>query len=725
MPDLADRLAKLSPEKRALLEKRLNQRTDRTSVGAEPIAIIGMACRFPGAPNPEAFWQLVESGGDAIREVPVSRWDAAAVYDPDSSRPGTTNSRSGGFLDGIEMFDAPFFGISPREAARMDPQQRLFLEVAWEALEDAGQDVDALSGSETGVFVGLHSHANDYFWFDLPHLERMDAFTGPGTSHNMVAGRLSYVFDFRGPAMVVDTACSSSLVAIHLACQSLRTTECSLALAGGVNLVLSPVFTIALSRLGMLSPDGRCRTFDAGANGFVRSEGCGVITLKRLTDAQAAGDRVLAVIRGSAVNQDGRTNGITAPSSPSQQRVITRALAHAGVTASQIGYLEAHGTGTELGDPIEAEALSAVIGPPTSDGTPCFLGSAKANCGHLEGAAGVAGVIKTVLSLQRKTIPPLALFQSLNRHITLEGTRLEVPTTARPWRAPHGRFAGVSSFGWSGTNAHVVLEEAPEPSALPALVDAPHVVLPLAARSEAAVRELAAAYLERLEARDIDVSRLCAAAAVRRTHHDFRLAVAGRTTEDLVAGLRAHLEGAPIWSAPTGRAVAGRRTPAVFVFSGQGSQWQGMGRELVTTNAAFRETFEHVDRVLQPLAGWSLLDELTAPATRSRLQDTAVAQPAIFAVQVSLAAAYKAIGIEPVAVVGHSIGEVAAAHVAGVLALDEAVRVVFHRARLMQQATGHGRMAAVDLSPAAPARPRQPTCLGGGRQCAAILRVVG
>ena len=698
MSDLAARLANLSPEKRALLEKRLQQKADvRPAAGAEPIAIVGMACRFPGAATPAAFWNLIERGGDAIREVPPARWDSQAVYDADTSRPGTTNSRYGGFLDDIELFDAPFFGISPREAARMDPQQRLFLEVAWEALEDAGQDVDALSGSDTGVFVGLHGHANDYFWFDVPHPERMDAFTGPGTSHNIVAGRLSYLYDFQGPAMVVDTACSSSLVAIHLACQSLRNAECSLALAGGVNLVLSPVFTIALSRLGMLSPDGHCRAFDAGANGFVRSEGCGVVALKRLEDARAAGDRVLAVIRGSAVNQDGRTNGITAPSSPSQQRVIARALAHAGVSASQIGYIEAHGTGTELGDPIEVEALSALIGRPANDGGACFLGSAKANVGHLEGAAGVAGLIKAVLALRHKTIPPLALFRALNPHISLDGTRLAIPTSPQPWQTPHRRLAGVSSFGWSGTNAHLIVEEAPDdrPSAEPSQL--PAVVLPISARSDEAARALAVEYVQLLEATPDAFERLSAAAAVRRTHHDFRLAVSGASAAELINALHEYAAGRTAWNAASDRAVTGRKLPAVFVFSGQGPQWAGMGRQLLVSNAAFRDTVERISALLQPLAGWSLIDELQAEPARSRLQDTAVAQPALFALQVGLVAAYKQVGVEPAAVVGHSIGEVAAAYVSGALDLDEAVRIVFHRGRIMQQATGNGRMVAVEL----------------------------
>jgi acyl transferase domain-containing protein/NADPH:quinone reductase-like Zn-dependent oxidoreductase/acyl carrier protein len=706
MSDLDDRLAQLSPEKRALLAKRMRQQSgDRLAPrAAEPIAIVGMACRLPGGTDtPDAFWSLLAEGVDAITEVPPDRWDGAAVYDPDVTRAGYAASRHGGFLRDIDAFDAGFFGISPREAARMDPQQRLFLEVAWEALEDAGQDVATLAGSDTGVFVGLHSHAADYFWFDVPHPERMDSFTGTGTSHNVVAGRLSYLFDFHGPAIVVDTACSSSLVAIHLACQSLRTSECSLAVAGGVNLILSPVFTIALSRLGMLSPDGRCRAFDHRANGFVRSEGCGVITLKRLADARLAGDRVLAVIRGSAVNQDGRTNGITAPNTQSQQRVITRALAHAGVAASEVGYVEAHGTGTTLGDPIEMEALAATVGAADRH-EPCFLGSAKANIGHLEGAAGVTGVIKAVLSLQHKAIPPLAHFQTLNPHISLDGARLAIPTTLSEWPGTNTRIAGVSSFGWSGTNAHVVIEEAKDadPVAPESAPKRGAFTLPISARSESALRELAGAYAALLESVEPSepVGRLVHAAAVRRTHHDYRLAVAGSTRQEIVAGLRAHLAGDTIWPVAAHRAIPGRHAPVTFVFSGQGPQWPGMGRELLASDEVFRAELERVSARFETLAGWSIVEALLAEGEQSKLQETEVAQPALFAVQAGLAAFWKSLGIEPAAVVGHSVGEIAAAYVSGALTLDAAVSVVYHRARLMQRTTGRGRMVSVELSAA-------------------------
>jgi acyl transferase domain-containing protein/acyl carrier protein len=527
----------------------------------------------------------------------------------------------------------------------------------------------------------------------------MDAFTGPGTSHNIVTGRLSYLFDFQGPSLVVDTACSSSLVAIHLAAQSLRSRESSMALAGGVNLVLSPHFTIALSRLQMLSPTGRCRAFDSRADGFVRSEGCGVIVLKRLADARAAGDRILAVIRGSAVNQDGRTNGITAPNSQSQQRVIARALANAGVAATDIGYVETHGTGTPLGDPIELEALSAAIGQASPNGLPCFIGSAKANLGHTEGAAGVAGVIKAVLSLQHAAIPPLALFERLNPHVTLEGTRFRIPTRLSPWEAlDRPRLAGVSSFGWSGTNAHVILEEAPRVDREAANRPGPF-VLPISARAEGALRQIAADYRALLAALPgPDLTDLCHTASVRRTAHDYRAAVTGETAEELGNGLQSFSNGVPTWRVAHGRAVSGRRASVVFVFCGQGPQWWAMGRELLSSNHVFRARIEQCSTLLEGLAGWSLVAALSADESESRLHETEVAQPAIFALQLGLAAVWESWGVVPAAVVGHSVGELAAAVIAGAMTTEEAMRVAYHRASLMQSATGGGKMVSVELT---------------------------
>ncbi|HEY3230464.1 MAG TPA: polyketide synthase, partial [Roseiflexaceae bacterium] len=426
----------------------------------EPVAVIGVGCRFPGASSPEAFWQLLSNGIDAITEVPPDRWDIDALFDTNPDARGKMVSRWSGFLDCVDQFDAAFFGITPREAIRMDPQQRLLLETAWEALEDAALDTGRLAGTSAGVFVGVGS--SDYARFQFGDLDRIDAYAGSGNAHSIVPNRLSYLLDLRGPSVAVDTACSSSLVATHLALQSLRSAECDLALVGGVNLILSPEASITFSKAHMLAPDGRCKTFDARADGYVRGEGCGVVVLKRLSDALRDGDPIHALLRGSAVNQDGRSNGLTAPNLLAQQAVLRQALANAGVTPNQVGAIEAHGTGTPLGDPIEVEALSAVYGQPSDDqSAACALGSVKTNIGHLEAAAGIAGLIKTVLSVERGIIPAQLHFQHLNPNISLHGTRLQIATEARAWPPGQRRLAGVSSFGFGGTNAHVIVEQAP------------------------------------------------------------------------------------------------------------------------------------------------------------------------------------------------------------------------------------------------------------------------
>ncbi|MBN1219683.1 MAG: thioester reductase domain-containing protein [Anaerolineae bacterium] len=463
MTDLSDRIEHLSPLKRALLtleemEAKLNA-AERAAT--EPIAIVGLACRFPGgANNPDAFWQLLQNGFDAISEVPPARWIVDAVA-PHLTNADKAYLRWGGFLEQVDQFDADFFGILPREAAAMDPQQRLLLEVVWEALAiGAGLSPERLRGSRTGVFVGISSA--DYSWLHFANPARIDAYTGIGTAHSMAANRLSYQFDFEGPSLVVDTACSSSLVAVHLACSSLRQQECHLALAGGVNLILSPLLNIAFSKTGLLAPDGRCKTFDARANGYVRGEGCGMVVLKRLADALAEGDDIQALIQGTAVNQDGRSAGLTAPNGQAQQAVIRQALARAGVDPAQITYIEAHGTGTALGDPIEVEALASVFNPSPLDRSPCAIGSVKTNLGHLEAAAGIAGLIKVVLALRHQAIPPHLHFQKLNPEISLRNTPFVIPAELRPWPAgDEKRYAGVSSFGFGGTNAHVILAESP------------------------------------------------------------------------------------------------------------------------------------------------------------------------------------------------------------------------------------------------------------------------
>jgi acyl transferase domain-containing protein/acyl carrier protein len=458
MSDTTDRLLNQSSKKLALLAERVRA-TPYQCFLSEPIAVLGIGCRFPGAENPEQFWQLLLSGRDAITEIPSDRWDVDACYDPDPQAPGKTYSRWGGFLERVDEFDAAFFGISPREARHMDPRQRLLLETAWEALVNAGLAPERLAGSNTGVFIG--HMVGDYYALEIANAAGIDSHVSTGNLDSILANRLSYVLNLQGPSLAVDTACSSSLVALYLACQSLRLDECQTAIAGGVNLLLTPEMHVMGAKSLLLSPDGRCKTFDRGANGFVRGEGCGLLVLKRLADALAANDPVLAVIRGIAVNQDGRTNGISAPNGLSQQRVIRRALQNALLEPSRVTFIETHGTGTVVGDTIEVEALAEVYGQSSPEG-PCYLGAVKTNLGHLEGAAGAAGVIKMVLCLRHGCIPPNLHFREINPHIALEATRLRLPLTVQPWSVTEGsRYGAVSSFGLGGTNGHVILEEAP------------------------------------------------------------------------------------------------------------------------------------------------------------------------------------------------------------------------------------------------------------------------
>lgn len=667
----------------------------------EPIAVIGMGCRFPGGANsPEAFWRLIENGVDAISQVPTDRWNIDALFDPDPSAPGKMASRWGGFIDSIDQFDPGFFGISPREAAQMDPQQRLVLEIAWEALEDAGLTRSDLAGSQTGVYVGIHSHSSDYTLYQYADPEAIDIYTGTGTAHNVIGGRLSYLLDLHGPTITVDTACSSSLVAVHLACQSLRGGESQMAVAAGVNLILTPDFTIAASKMHMLAPDGRCKAFDSSADGFVRGEGCGVVILKRLSDALADGDNILALIRGSAINQDGHTNGLTAPNGLAQQDVIRRALNHAGVTPAEIGYIETHGTGTSLGDVIELESLIAVFGQRDRDQPPCFLGSAKSNIGHLEGGAGIVGLIKAVLTLQKQTIPPVVHFKTLNPHISLAGTPLTVPAEIHPWTVGQKRFAGVSSFGWSGTNAHAILEEAPTLVKEPPAPQDNHVyLLPVSAQSKASLRRLATAYREFLvvDNNQTPLRNICATASLQRSLHEHRLAVVGKTHQELAEKLTAFTEDSSTAWGSTGYAAAEAAPRIAFVFPGQGSQWIGMGRELIAREPVFRDAILECEQAIRQYADWSLTEQLQAGSS-SRLDEIDVIQPTLFAIQVALAALWRSWGVTPDAVIGHSMGEVAAATVAGALDLSNAARIMCTRSRLLRRVSGKGVMAVVGLS---------------------------
>ncbi|HSS75683.1 MAG TPA: acyltransferase domain-containing protein, partial [Thermoanaerobaculia bacterium] len=585
-------------------------RTMRSFSADEPIAIVGMACRFPGAPDLDAFWRLLCDGIDATRELPAERWNPETFYDPDPETPGTTNTRRGAFLERIDEFDPLFFGISPREAAEMDPQQRIMLELSWEALEDAGLPPRDLAGTKAGVFFGV-------VWRDYAELHRaagatVTSHTGVGQGVTIVANRVSYVLGLRGPSLVVDTACSSSLVAVHLACQSLRSGESTVALAGGVNLMLLPETMVALTKFGGLSSEGRCRAFDAGADGFARGEGAGVVVLKPLSRALADGDPVYCVIRGSAVNNDGASNGLTAPNPESQVEVLRDAYERAGVDPGRVQVVEAHGTGTPLGDPIEARALSQVLGAGRAPDHPLVIGSVKTNIGHLEGAAGIAGLIKLALAIHHRAVPPSLHFERPNPDIPFAELGLSVQTALGPWPDAEGpALGGVSSFGWGGTNCHVV-----------------------------------------------------------------------------IAGL-------PVPTVPLPRTARGHGARPVFVFSGIGAQWPGMGVDLLRSEPVFRARLEACDRVLAPLTGWSIVDELVAGGPGERVER---AVPAIFAVEVALAALWRSWGVEPGLVIGHSIGEFAAAHVAGLLSLEDAALGAFHYSRLLARIAGQVGLGVVQLT---------------------------
>jgi len=696
-----------SMKRRALLKQALlkiedlEQRLAAGDASQEPIAIVGMGCRFPGADGPERFWHLLRNGVDTIGEIPSDRWNADDYYDPDPEASGRMYTRKGAFLDRVDGFDPQFFGIAPREAVQMDPQQRLLLEVAWEALERAGQAPDGLTGSSTGVFVGMT--ASDY-----SHLQTrsgdpgaIDTYFGSGVANSIAAGRISYVLGLSGPSMVVDTACSSSLVAVHLAARSLRSGECRMALAGGVLLILAPDGHIVSSRGRMLSPDGRCKTFDAGADGYARGEGCGIVVLKRLSDAQADGDRVLALVRGTAINQDGRSGGLTAPSGKAQEAVIKSALEATGIKAQDLGYVEAHGTGTSLGDPIEALALGAVRQQAGAGGSPLLIGSVKTNIGHLEPAAGVAGMIKVVLALAHGEIPPHLHFREPSPFIPWNDLPIRVVTEPTPWPAGgDSRYAGVSSFGLSGTNAHVILEQAPQAVVETPSAPGPH-VLPLSARSDVALDELAGR-VQRQLANDEDISLpdICFTAAAGRAHFAHRLAVVGESRLDLCDKLKAFREG-ELLDGLFHEEVGGTHPPALtFLFTGQGSQRFGMGRELYGSEPVFRRAVdrcadagcEHLERPLLDVMG---IRSGVDPSLEPLLHTTAYTQPALFALGFGLAELWKAWGILPATVLGHSTGEFTAACVAGVFSAEEGMRLVAERGRLMQALPAGGVMAAV------------------------------
>ena len=678
---------------------RLRNR-ELSEAGSEPIAIVGMACRYPGGVgSPRELWELLRDGVDAIGPFPTDRgWDVEGIYDPDPDVPGTCYAREGGFLDDIAGFDPGFFGISPSEALAMDPEQRLLLETSWEALENAGIDPRALRGTPAGVFAGVMSQE-----YSAPALE-----VSPGATNSVVSGRLAYTLGLEGPAVSLDTACSSSLVALHLACASLRARESSLALAGGVTTVVTPSSLIMFSRQRALAPDGRCKSFAEGADGLGWSEGTGVLVLERLSDAEAKGHRVLATIRGSAVNQDGASNGLTAPNGPSQERVIRSALASAGLEPADVDVVEAHGTGTPLGDPIEAGALLATYGKERE--APLLLGSLKSNIGHTMAAAGVAGVIKAVLAMREELLPRTLHAEKPSSAIDWSTGRLELLNEARPWpRGERPRRAAVSSFSVSGTNAHVILEEPPLPEAAEARPqgedagDPPRgplagwALVPVSARSEPALRAAAGGLASFLRAEpEATPAAVAGTLARHRAAFEHRAVVAARGREDLLAALDAVAAGEEAAAVATGIARARRRP--VFLFGGQGAQWAGMGVELIEASPHFAASMRACEEALSPHLDWSL-EEVLRDSGGEWIKRMDMLQPALFAVMVSLARLWRSLGVDPAAVAGHSQGEIAAAHVAGALSLEDAARIVALRSQLLMKLDGRGGVLWLALSP--------------------------
>ncbi|MBU6352385.1 MAG: type I polyketide synthase, partial [Chloroflexi bacterium] len=630
----------------------------------EGIAIVGMGCRLPGGvETPEAFWEKLLAGFDGVRVLPDQRLRDLPPSDRHSAPRGA-------FLERVDEFDPTFFGLSPREVVVMDPAHRLLLETAWHALEDAGIVPAALFNQEVGVFIGGGT-SNYMKLVEASGLDR-NLYMATGNVPSTAAGRISYLFGLTGPSVAVDTACSSSLTAIHQACQSLRLQECRAALAGGVNLIVDADFTEMFANSNMLSEDGRCKTFDAAADGYVRGEGVALLVLKRLADAEREGDRILAVIRGSAINQDGPSGGLTVPNGPSQERVIRRALAEAGVQPSEVGYIEAHGTGTPLGDPIEVGALGKVFAERTD---PLYIGSVKTNIGHLEFAAGVAGVVKLVMALQQGLIPPHLHLQQPNPHIDWASLPVRVPTAATPW-APNAarRIGGVSSFGFSGTNAHVVVEEAPAPEAAIRAAERPLHLLTLSARDDAALAAYARSYSDFLETHpELDLGDLTYTSHVGRSHFSHRLSVVADTAESL----RRQLEQAEAGKVQQG--VAGLTAPQVaFLFTGQGAQYSGMGQELYATQPVFRESIDRCAALLDGQLEAPLLELLgyTEEAAEQHIDRTENTQPALFVLEYALAQLWRSWGIEPEILLGHSVGELAAACVAGVFSLEDGLTLV-------------------------------------------------
>ncbi len=678
----------------------------------EPVAVVGMACRFPGGVgSAAALWDLVAGGTDAVGEFPADRgWNLADLFDPDPDAVGKTYTRAGGFMADVAGFDAEFFGISAREAQTMDPQQRLLLEVCWEALETARIDPAALVGSETGVFVGAWSQQ-----YGAGGSDGAEGYALTGLSTSVASGRVAYVLGLQGPAITVDTACSSSLVATHLACQSLRNGESTLALAGGVTVMTTPSVFTEFARQRGLAADGRCKAFSANADGTGWGEGAAVLVLERLSDAHRNNHPVLAVIAGSAINQDGASNGLTAPNGPAQQRVITQAVANAGIGLDQVDVVEAHGTGTTLGDPIEAGALIATYGAARSAERPLWLGSIKSNIGHTQAAAGVAGIIKMIEALNHDSLPPTLNVDRPSPHIDWSAGTVRLLTEPVPWPVTdHPRTAAVSSFGISGTNAHLILQQAPTPPAEPADAQAPAgqthdgvefglLMWPVSARTPAALCAQADRLHQHLVCHpDLDLTDVAYSLGSTRTHHPYRAVITAPVAtadprKDLLDALDALRTGQPHPQLTRHHYLAHLRGKTVFVLPGQGGQYPGMGRELYKHHRVFADTVDDCDKALRPFTGWSVREVLCQDPAAPALDRVDVVQPVLFTMMVSLAEVLSRYGIVPDAVIGHSQGEIAAAYIAGVLPLPEAAKVVARRSQALSALCGAGAMASVLL----------------------------
>ncbi|NER93849.1 MAG: type I polyketide synthase, partial [Symploca sp. SIO1B1] len=686
---------------RALQEMR-NRLETVNKAKTEPIAIVGMSCRFPGGANDlSTFWRLLHDGIDAITPVPPDRWNADTYYDPDPDVTGKTYTKQGGFIDQVDQFDPLFFGISPREAIGIDPQYRLLLEVTWEALENAGQTWTNLKNSKTSVFMGIST--DDYAALSNPILVN---------NRSVGVGRISHLLGLQGSNIQLDTACSSSLVGIHLACQSLRLGESNLALVGGVNLILSPTSTIHRCKIKALSPDGRCKTFDAAADGYGQAEGCGVVVLKRLSDAITDGDSISAIIRGSAVNHDGPSSGITVPNGMAQKQVIQETLSNARLEPHQVSYLEAHGTGTALGDPIEIEAVAAIYGKNRPVDQPLVVGSVKTNIGHLEAAAGISSLIKVVLALQHQEIPPHLHLKQPNPHVDWAQLPIKIPSSLMPWTCDaKPRIAGISSFGISGTNAHLLLEEVPEQIKVQKAkgkreddFKRPLHILTLSTKTEKALKELVSRYQNHWETYpELAISDVCYTANTGRAQFNHRLAVIATDPQELIQKLRQYTAGEELVGVFSERLTdSGSATKIAFLFTGQGSQYLNMGKQLYATQPTFRKALDKCEELLHPYLEYPLLEvlypQVTPNSNSSLLDQTAYTQPALFALEYALFKLWESWGIKPKVVMGHSVGEYVAATVAGVFTLEDGLKLIAARGRLMQGLPAGGEMVSVMAS---------------------------